>query len=57
MQVGDIISSYNVAGLAQEYVEGTRHWLYDKVEQWLMDFSTRMFMLAAEPGMVSPVML
>jgi len=34
-QVQPIISSYSVATLLDEYVEGTRQWMFDHVNAWL----------------------
>jgi hypothetical protein len=45
------MASYNIAGLVEQYVEGTREWLYEAVERWLATFDKRMFVLAADPGM------
>jgi hypothetical protein len=51
VKVRELMMSYNIAGLAEQYVEGTREWLYEAVERWLATFDTRMFLLAADPGM------
>lgn len=35
LQVGDIIRSYNIACLLDEYHPGSRQWMYDKLNAWL----------------------
>jgi hypothetical protein len=55
LQVAAVIQSYNIAAVAQEYVAGTRKWLYTAVEDWLSGLdptsADRMFVLLADPGM------
>ena len=59
LQVKDIIQSYKISQLVSQYVEGTRQWLYDEINDWLTvatacegdGKSSRMFLLLAGPGM------
>eukprot|EP00798_Chlamydomonas_sp_ICE-L_P001313 gene1313-32666_t len=53
LQEKGIIQSYGVSRMLQEYIEGSRVWLYQKLTDWLdTDIGTsRVFMLLADPGM------
>ena len=58
-----IIRSYNITTLLEDYVEGTRQWLYDDVRAWLDATNlsgssgaagqpqSRMYLLLGGPGM------
>jgi len=71
LQVQPIISSYSVATLLDEYVEGTRQWMFDCVNAWLhtalgsshsgstagpIPPNSRLLLLLAGPGMGKSVM-
>ncbi|KAF5840146.1 hypothetical protein DUNSADRAFT_17630 [Dunaliella salina] len=62
LQVQAVIDSYNTAALLDDYVEGTRLWMFDKVRAWLSaalaapkskssEPRSRAFLLLADPGM------
>lgn len=56
LRLDELINSYSLPQMAAEYVEGTRQWLYIDANRWLSEGtldspSSRMFILAAEPGM------
>eukprot|EP00798_Chlamydomonas_sp_ICE-L_P032773 gene32773-33836_t len=60
MQVQDIIHSYGISRMLQDYIEGSRVWLYQKLTDWLDTDSgsatpslaiSRVFMFLSGPGM------
>ena len=54
LKISDVMNSYNISGLLDEYMRGTRDWMYAKVDSWLdaaVDTTPRLFLLLAGPGM------
>lgn len=55
-QVSDIIRSYGIANLLDEYHHGSRQWLYKEVDEWLQrsqggeggSDASRLFLLLAD---------
>ncbi|KAG1680558.1 hypothetical protein FOA52_015005 [Chlamydomonas sp. UWO 241] len=51
LQVKTVIQSYQIATLLEDYVKGTRVWLYEDVTTWFNAAMSRMFFLLGGPGM------
>ena len=57
LKISDVMNSYNIGELWDEYEPGTRDWMYEKVDSWLdaastaADTTPRLFLLMAGPGM------
>ena len=61
--MGDVIKSYNIASLTDEYRTGSRQWMFNEVEAWLKHLGinsgvadrdtiySRIFLLLAGAGM------
>ena len=54
LNISDVMNSYNISVLLDEYEPGTRDWMYKKVNSWLdatADTTPRLFLLLAGAGM------
>ena len=58
LKISDVMNSYNISVLLDEFMPGTRDWMYKKVNSWLdaassaaADTTPRLFLLLAGAGM------
>ena len=46
-----MVNSYALPKLTGQYHDGTRQWMYDKVDSWLKAKASRLLLVLAGPGM------
>ena len=51
MQVMGIVRSYALSKLTTQYHDGTRQWMFDKVDEWVRSKASRLMLMLAGPGM------
>ena len=50
-QVAHVINSYELSKLTPQYLDGTRQWIFDEIDDWAMTGASRLMLLLAPPGM------